>query len=131
MAFLALFRANFWKNGQKDTPFFDNFPKEINRIANFGTSSYRAPIKITYTPPAFFLHLFLKYYFLLLFCIQGGLKSTTYFSKILIFGALRAPLWNFHIFLRPKKGGKIFFFSKKVVKIGFFPITSKFWWKGV
>ena len=26
----------------------ENFPKEINRIGNFGSGAYRAPIKITY-----------------------------------------------------------------------------------
>ena len=38
----------FLKNGEKDTPFFENFPKEINRIANFGTVSYRGPPPCTY-----------------------------------------------------------------------------------
>ena len=28
--------------------FFENFPKEIHRIVNFGSVAYRAPIKITY-----------------------------------------------------------------------------------
>ena len=50
--------------------------------------------------------------------IQWGPKSTTFFSKILIFGALRGSFWNFQI--KAKKGVKSFFFSKKVVKIGFF-----------
>ena len=34
---------NFWKNGEQDTPFFENFPKEIHQIANFGSVSYRGP----------------------------------------------------------------------------------------
>ena len=34
---------NFGKNGEKDTLFFENFPKEIHQIANFGTVSYRGP----------------------------------------------------------------------------------------
>ena len=29
----------------KDTPFFENFSKEIHRIANFGSGAYRAPMK--------------------------------------------------------------------------------------
>ena len=34
--------GEFWKNGE-DTPFFEYFPKEIHRIANFGSVSYRGP----------------------------------------------------------------------------------------
>ena len=39
------FSKIFETNGKKDTPFFENFPKEIHRIANFGSVAYRPPSK--------------------------------------------------------------------------------------
>ena len=57
---MSKFWKNFRKNGKKDTPFFENFPKEIHQIANFGTVSYRGPHQkhlffpsVSYRPPVF------------------------------------------------------------------------------
>ena len=47
MNFRKIFE-DFLRNGEKDTPFFQNFPKEIHRIANFGSGAHTGPIKITY-----------------------------------------------------------------------------------
>ena len=33
----------FWKIGEKDTPFFQKFSKEIHRIPNFESGAYRGP----------------------------------------------------------------------------------------
>ena len=51
--------GEFWKKirifFKKDTPFFEKIPKEIHRIANFGSVSYKAPIKITYVSQVFLI----------------------------------------------------------------------------
>ena len=39
---LEIFK-NFGKNGEKYTPFFQNFLKEIHQMANFGNDAYRGP----------------------------------------------------------------------------------------
>ena len=56
--------GKFLKNGEKDTAIFQNFPKEIHRIANFESRAYRGPHKShlffpsgaykgSYKPPVF------------------------------------------------------------------------------
>ena len=40
---MYLYWKIFEKSGEKDTPFFEIFPKEIHRIANFESVSYRDP----------------------------------------------------------------------------------------
>ena len=37
------FFEKIFKKGEKGTPFFEKFLKEIHRIANFGSVSYRGP----------------------------------------------------------------------------------------